>query len=269
MHVDYHNHTVLCHHAYGDIEEYLEEASRLGIEEFGFAEHSFWMVRPGERQLAPTREETVIYLGWMNDAKGVYDGNNGRPLLRVGLEADWVPERLAEAKEFIESYPFDYIIGSVHHLQLPRTGQWISSWGFSERDVDEVYRLYFDSIADMARSGLCDIIGHLDVIRRCSYQPTEDITTYAERIVPALVESGVAVEINASGRDHPNGDFFPARPILARLVEAGVPITFGSDSHDPSHVGRYMNDVREFLKECGGTEFVRFEKRRMIREPLD
>lgn len=269
MYVDYHNHTTLCHHAHGTVDQYLVRATELGIAEYGFAEHSWWMIRPDTRNLCPSREETALYLRWMDEARELYDGTRGRPLLRVGLEADWVPDMLAPAREFVASYPFDYIIGSVHHIQDPSSGRWVGAWWFDSRELDAVYEAYFDQVAQLARSGLCDILGHLDVIRRSGRVPQRGVLPFVERILPALVESGVAVEINASGRDHLNCDFFPAHDVLRLLVEAGVPITFGSDAHAVAHVGRYKEDVVRYLYDCGGREFVRFEKRRAIPTALE
>ena len=37
---DYHMHTPLCHHAVGEPIDYAEEATKKGISEIGFSEHS-------------------------------------------------------------------------------------------------------------------------------------------------------------------------------------------------------------------------------------
>ncbi len=268
MIVDYHSHTVLCHHASGTVDEYLERASELGIDEFGFSEHSTWMKKVNARKLCPSHEEMKTYLGWMDERRAQYDGTGGKLKLRVGLEADWVPDRLDEALEFIASYPFDYVYGSVHHLPDPETGNWVGAWWFETDNLDLMYRTYFAEIEKLAASGMCDILAHIDVIRRSGRVPEIGVLPYVEEILPTLITSGVAVEINTSGKDHLNGDFFPVEPVLKRLVEAKVPITFGSDSHAPSHVGRYFDDAVAFLKKCGGKEFVRFEGRKKIPTPL-
>ena len=38
--VDLHNHTTLCNHATGTVEEYVKRAIELGIDEYGFACHA-------------------------------------------------------------------------------------------------------------------------------------------------------------------------------------------------------------------------------------
>lgn len=268
MYVDYHNHTTLCHHATGTVDEYLQRATELGIAEFGFSEHSFWMIRPDARNLCPTQEEMGIYFKWMDDRRERFDGTNGKPRLRVGIEADWVPERAEEAAEFIASYPFDYVYGSVHHVMNPELKQYISSWWFTSDDLHGIYECYFQEVERLALSGLCDILAHLDVIRRSNRVPPGGVEPYVQKILPSLVKSGVTVEINASGKDHANGDFFPTPGVLKMLIEAGVPITFGSDAHAVAHVGRYKDEVVGLFKSCGGREIALFENRKRRMVPL-
>ncbi|MEQ8820455.1 MAG: histidinol-phosphatase [Sumerlaeia bacterium] len=272
--VDYHAHTVLCSHAHGTVDDYLERAQALGLSEFGFSEHSHWMVKTGSRKLAPTPEEMQTYLQWMDERRAFWNGEDGRPKLRVGLEADWVPERLEEALAFIASYPFDYVIGSVHHVRHPRyPDQWVIGWGYEAEDARAICETYFEEMAKLAESGLCDILAHLDVIRRGAKLPPEGVLPYLEPIVPRIAASGVAVEINTSGRDHmlllgePN-TFFPSREALGMLVDAGVPITFGSDSHAPGHVGRYLEIAMDWLRDAGAKSFARFEGRKMFEVEL-
>jgi len=269
MPVDYHNHTVLCHHAVGLPEEYLDRAASVGIREFGFAEHSYWMVRPDGRNLCPSREEMDDYLEWMTMLRERFDGVKDQPVLRVGLEADWVPERLDEALAFVASYPFDFIYGSVHHLREPHTGQWACSWWFNCPDTDAVYEAYFFEMGRLIESGLCDILAHVDVIRRSERLPSKPLTHYVEPLIPAILRKGLAVEINTSGRDHVNKDFFPCESVLKLLVDAGVPLTIGSDGHAPEHVGRHRREALALLRRLGVRELAAFENRRMRMVPLE
>lgn len=267
--VDYHNHTVVCHHATGTVDQYLERAKELGIREYGFAEHSHWMIKSGSRVVSPTEEEFQQYYQWMQERKDLYNGKNGYPKLRVGIEADWVPERLDEARKFIANHSFDFVYGSVHHLPDPLDENNVLVWKFQSDNVEEMYRRYFAAIGDLAESGLCDILAHIDVIRRSCKIPAAGVLSYVEEILPRIVKSGVAIEINASGKDHPNGGFFPQKDVLKMLIQAGVPVTFGSDGHTVEHVGRYASEVVEYFKECGGKEYMRFENRQKIPTPID
>jgi histidinol-phosphatase (PHP family) len=267
MPVDYHSHTVLCHHAWGTVDEYISRAKEIGLREFGFAEHSHWMVAVDRRCLFPSRYEMDRYLAWMEEARARWNRPGENFTLRVGIEADWNPARLEEAKSFIAATPFDYVLGSVHHLVNPTTGQWTNAWWFETTDLDAYYTAYFDEVAKLAQSGLCDILAHLDVPVRSRKLPPSGVLAHVQRILPALVDSGVAIEINASGRDHANAHFFPSQDVLRAVVAAGIQVTIGSDSHFPNHVGRHRPEVYAALRDAGVKQVLRFERRE--RELID
>ena len=56
--VDLHNHTILCNHAEGSVEEYVKRAIELGIDEYGFACHAPMNFDPKYRMKL---EERAIY----------------------------------------------------------------------------------------------------------------------------------------------------------------------------------------------------------------
>jgi histidinol-phosphatase (PHP family) len=249
------------------MDEYLERATQLGIREFGFAEHSWWMLKPEPKKLCPTYEEFLLYIQMVEERKKLYNGTSGRPLLRLGIEADWVPERLTEAREFIDAHPFDYVYGSVHHLPDPLDEKLITVWHFKSPDWEQMLQRYFHAMQELVNSRLCDVLAHLDVLKRSCKIPAEAFIPHVQELIPHLKKNGTAVEINASGKDHPNHTFFPTQDILNILVGEGIPITFGSDGHALHQVGRHAAEVLESFKRAGGTHYARFQKREMILTP--
>lgn len=270
MYIDYHIHTVLCRHATGAFDDYLKQAEKVGLTEVGFAEHSYWMAGQGDDlRLCPTREEMDLYVEWVLSRQDEYNGKNGKPKLRLGIEADWLPEAMEQGQKYLDSNPFDYVICSVHHLKHPVTGFWNLSWDEHHMDPEEVASMYFEEVARLAESGFADIIGHIDVIRRAPLSIPEEVTAhYFAKVVDRIAASGVAVEINTSGLDHELGGLQPGEEILKMLIEAGVDITFGSDAHQAEAVGRYMDIAHVYLHRFGGTHFARFEKRKKILEKV-
>ena len=63
--VDLHNHTVLCNHATGSVDEYIEKAIELGINEYGFSCHAPMNYDPTYRMKL---EEKATSEKWINDA---------------------------------------------------------------------------------------------------------------------------------------------------------------------------------------------------------
>jgi histidinol-phosphatase (PHP family) len=263
--VDFHNHTTLCGHAVGTMEECVERAIELGISEWGFSEHSHWMIQAPGEWLAMKPGDLDGYVQSVYAMQRRYNREGADPFhVRLGMEMDFVPSRLDEAERVSEEYDWDYRIGSVHHIGL---------WGFDNPEivadwkrvnVEDAYELYFELIGRMVDMRFCEIVGHLDLPKIFKHLPEGGVTRYVEPLIPRIVESGVAVEINTAGRDKPIAEFFPSWEIVELLIEAGVPITLGADAHAPKHVGRHLPEAIEGLRARGLRRIVRFEKRRMI-----
>ena len=113
----------------------------------------------------------------------------------------------------------------------------------------------------MIRSDFCDIIGHLDVIRKHGLDPDNDHMEWIEPLIPLIRNQGLTVEINTSGIDSQLGQVHPGREVIRALNDAGVPLCLCSDSHHPNQVGRHFNEALEYLRQAGVKELVRFEKR--------
>jgi histidinol-phosphatase (PHP family) len=89
-----------------------------------------------------------------------------------------------------------------------------------------------------------------------------------DRTVEAIAAAGVAVEVNTSGL-RKCGEPFPSDGFLRRLVEAGVPITYGSDAHDPDEVQYGWGDVADRLRALGVTRLATFRARERGFVPLE
>jgi len=261
--VDYHNHTPLCNHATGEPAEYVRRAIALGISDTGFSEHSPWMIQKPNEKLAPTEEEFDEFVGAVQSLQRQYNDDPASPVrVRLGIEMDYVPDQLDCAREYLDKYPWDYVIGSVHHLD---------HWGFDNpgeiarfdgRDIGELYEEYFAFVAEMVATGLYDTIGHLDLIKKFGHRPARDLRPLYARVASTLKQAGVVVELNTSGRDKEAREFYPSRGLLEALAVEGAPLTLGSDSHAPEQVGRYFEEARQLLLDVGIREIVVYERRR-------
>lgn len=67
-------------------------------------------------------------------------------------------------REFAETYPFEFIIGSVHSIQStdPASGKL-----FQDKTDEEAYRIAFEeTLTDIQRFDGFDVLGHLDYVVR-------------------------------------------------------------------------------------------------------
>lgn len=252
---DYHIHTTLCNHASGEMEVYVDRAVELGLEEIGFAEHMPVMPEP---HLCLSYDDLPYYVDRVMELRDRYAGII---TIRLGAEMDMDLERTEEIIRIIEHYDFDYVIGSIHYLGDWPFDQVQYKDRFEQGNIEEVYERFFETIMRAARSGLYDIAGHPDNLKRMGYRPSTDLTALYKEVATVFKEMDVAAELNTSGYDYPAREAYPSPVFLEILRKHDIPITVGSDSHKPEHVGRHFEKVSALLSDAGYDSVAYFQKR--------
>jgi histidinol-phosphatase (PHP family) len=57
--------------------------------------------------------------------------------------------------------------------------------------------------------------------------------------------------------------------MLTEAIKLGIPLTLGSDAHDPLKLGEHLPEAEQLLQELGCTEVAVFEGRRRSFVPLN
>lgn len=270
MLTDYHVHMIET----GDfsmswLERYFEQARACGIEELGISEHAYFF----------QETEPILANEWVTKRRGLkmeeytalFEAARRQNLpVKMGIEMDYTPGKEKEMEQFIQSYPFDYVIGSVH---------WIGDWGidlfdyrdeYEKRNIEDVYRAYFDQIVTLAQSRLFDFVGHIDVIKIFGYKPMNETFVHEQydRVVQALAQSGTSIEISTAGLRKPVGEIYPDPVLLQKCYDAGVTIVLSSDAHQPEHVGYAYDQSLELAKSVGYREVQVITQRKKQAYPL-
>lgn len=257
---DYHMHTPLCKHATGPMEAYVERAIELGLHEVGFSDHNPLPHGFGAN-VRMAESELEYYVQRVIDLRFQY---RGKIDVMLGLELDYVEGLEDYLAKQIAAYPWDYILGSVHYLDRDcRIGSWSKNHSGS---ADEQYARYFGLIQQLARSGLCDILAHLDVVKRCTRPPTQRGLDEISATLKTIAAAGVCIEINTSGYRHPeladDPQPYPALPFVEQAIALGIPLTVNSDAHAPDQVGLKFPEMESFLRKHGCRKLARFERRK-------
>lgn len=255
---DYHMHTPLCHHAVGEPTEYAAHAERIGLTEIGMSDHSP-MARDDFDDWRMFNSNLDEYVEKVERARREHPNLS----IKLALEVDYIPGHEDWIRDLAARHPWDYFIGSVHYvsenwdLDNPKK---LSEW--KKRDSFEVWNLYFERLAMAARSGLFEIIGHADLCKKFCYYPKQDCTPMFRNFLRAAAEGNCAIEINTAGLRKDCKEMYPGPQFLALAHEYKVPLTFGSDAHDPREVGMNFTEAVELAKKTGYTHALRFTGRR-------
>lgn len=258
--VDYHMHTPLCGHAVGQPEEYVQQAIKMGLGEIGFSDHAP-LVSHEDARYTMNMSQLPLYHEMVQKVQKKYSSFT----IKLGLEADYIPGFEDKTKKILDAYPYDFVIGSIH---------FIDQWAFDDPDekikwkdknVDRVYRDYYKLLRQSAASGLFDIMGHVDLVKKFGYRATEDLTSEIEETAKVFKKSGVTIEINTSGLRKPAQEIYPSLSVLKIYNQFNVPITFSSDAHDPQDVGRDYDKAKDLALAAGYREYHVFKKRKIER----
>jgi histidinol-phosphatase (PHP family) len=248
-----------------NVERYREAAGAAGIEELGVSEHVYRFTQALDLWRHPfweeeARDDLDAYCEFVRDAG-----------LKLGVECDFVPGAEDRTVNLLEARAFDYVVGSVHFVGERAVDH--EGWDVWEGrgDADEVWRRYFEALAECARCGLFDILAHPDLVKvwgRGRPLPERDPRHYYEPAVEAIAASGIAVEVSTAGLRKPVGELYPSRAFAEMCVEAGAQFALSSDAHLPEHVGFGYERALGFLGDLGVEEICVFSARERSLAPL-
>jgi histidinol-phosphatase (PHP family) len=276
MLTDYHLHlrpdepdtTAAAYFTTANVERYREAASERGIAELGVSEHIYRFQRALEVWQHPLWRENAV-----DDLDAYCEFVREETDLRLGIEADFIPGREDRMANLLEAHDFDYVVGSVHFLgehslDMEQFDVWDPRSG---RSAEEIWRRYFQTLGEAARSGLFDILAHPDLVKVWGPGrplPEGDPRRYYELAVEGIAESGIAVEVSTAGLRKPAREIYPAPAFLEMCVEAGAPVALSSDAHRPQDIGADYEQALELLERVGVGELCVFERRTRRLEPI-
>ncbi len=266
MLTNYHTHCQFCD-GRSSAAEMAEAAHAAGYDALGFSSHA---PLPFDTDWTMKAERLPDYVDEIRRLKKVWEG---RMEILLGLEIDWIESLVGPGDGRFAGAGLDYRIGSVHFIDPCRSGSFTIDSPTEEfdRNVRElakgdgrlVYRTYYDNLAKAIEAGGFDILGHLDLVVRNNQdgrwfdEESRDYLDAALAAVEPLGESGAIVEVNLGAilRGKAKAPH-PSLPILKRLRELGVPITFSADAHHVQHLGAGIDIASAHAKAAGYKEIA-------------
>ncbi|HEY6928099.1 MAG TPA: histidinol-phosphatase HisJ family protein [Thermoanaerobaculia bacterium] len=265
---DYHIHTFRCGHAGGDSRDFVRKAIDGGLSEMAFTDHIplyFLPERERDPKLAMREDQ---FDGYLEEVEALRREFRSSIPVRLGLEADYAEGHEEALSRWLARAEWDLVLGSVHWV----AGDWIDAPGsaarFEREGTENLYIEYYRLLSKAAATGLFDVLTHFDLPKKHGHRPKRILDRAEDEAIAAAKAAGCAVEISSAGLRKPVGELYPEPRLIRKLIAAGVPLTFSSDSHAPAEVGWGFETTRAIARDCGVSEFVTFERRRQFLHPL-
>ena len=261
---DYHVHSNHSLDAHDPMAVICQTALEHGVEELGFSEHLD--LHPLDRVMGLFDPEK-----YWDSLRHCRDTFRSRLIIRAGLEVGEPHHYTSELRSILESYPWDYVLGSQH---------WMGDMSvfdptYFKQPADKAYAHFFDEELELVQEGDFEILAHMDIAKRYGFDAYGAFDPHPwegsiRAILRELARRDRALEVNSGTLRRSVNETSPGTVILQWFhEEGGKLVTFGSDAHYAEHVGFARSQAARQLQAAGFTEYARFEKRQAQLQPLD
>ena len=155
--LDAHLHSNLSPDSDVEIDAYAEQALERGIDELAITDHVDFEPGTPAYGVDVAEREAIVRDADRWAPRGV--------AIRFGVE---LTDRRYEAdlRDHLRRHAYDFVIGSVHvYRSSPYASDRVAAFVAGKR-LAEVVAPYFDEVEAAARSGLFDVVGHIDFVKR-------------------------------------------------------------------------------------------------------
>ena len=279
MRTDYHVHTEFSDDSDYAMEKVIKDALKKGLDEMCFTDHVDYGIKkdwdePGEmiyrkggagepEKMPLVNVNYPVYYETFKKMQALYADKIS---LKFGLEFGMQVHTIERYEKLFSRFPFDFIILSVHQVEDKEFWNQEFQAGRTQQEYNERY--YEELLYLVEHYHNYSVLGHMDLITRydnAGIYPFEKLKPILTQILKTVIVDGKGIEVNTSSHRYGLADLTPSRHILKLYRELGGRIiTIGSDSHKPEHLGAFIDETKEELKELGFEEFCTFDKMKPI-----
>lgn len=189
-----------------------------------------------------------------------------------GLEIGQGIYRREETERLLDTYSYDFILGSLHNLENKQDFYFLD---YSKYDVYSLLGKYFDDLLCLCEWGAFDSLAHLTyplryiVAREKINVDMSKCSDVIDEIFLLLAKNDKALEINTSGLFMDMHDTLPNISLVKRFKQLGGKfVTIGSDSHYAKKVCCGIEEGMDIAKESGFECITVFVNRQPMMFPI-
>ena len=237
------------------VTEMVQAAIIAGLTSIGFSGHS---ILPYQNDWSMTEEGFPLYLEEIGRVRDLF-----REKLPVYLGLEW--DHISSSA--LLKQPFDFIIGSVHHLQAVNERFTVDESAVSTQEALDIHyhgnalrfaEDYYSQYQVLANDPRIGIIGHFDLITKFDETfpifPTDSdkYMLIATDALDMLVKKDKIFEVNtgAMSRGYRKTPY-PSAPLLKEILRRGGRITVSSDAHSSEAIAYAFREAEELLISLG------------------
>lgn len=264
-----HTHSLYCD-GKDTIEEMVQEAISRNFDVLGFSGHGYCSIDTYSMPF----DEMEKYILDVQQAKEKYKDQIS---IYLGIEQDVL------GKRFEKNDPFDYIIGSVHFVNV--ADQYLAvdmDKNTTEKIVEfcgdflTYAKVYYEEVKKIAAMDEVDIVGHVDLLTKFNEDESFirfdnlDYLALAKECIDELIKANKIFEVNtgAIARGYRKSPY-PHKTLLEYIYQKGGKILLNSDCHNRFKLDCSYKESLELIKECGFQSMMAFDGKKFVEKDLD
>lgn len=258
---DYHVHTAYSDDSAYPMEQVIQDAIKLQMKEICISDHVDYGVKKDLDDPSYDGGITnVDYPKYIQEIQMLQKKYRNEISIKTGMEFGMQMHTIPQFEKLYQRYPFDFIILSCH--QVGDKEFWTQDYQ-KGKTQKEYQRQYYEEILHVIQVYKnYSVLGHLDLIQRYDVHgpyPFAHVKDIVCEILKIVIQDGKGIEINTSSHRYGLNDLTPSKEILQLYRELGGTIlTIGSDSHEPAHLGAYIEETKEIARDLGFTHYATF-----------
>ena len=283
MYADYHLHCEYSDDSNEPMENQIQEAITLGLDEMCFTDHvDYGIKRDWDdpegiiiRHAIEHGKEVDLVLANVNypkyfEALNMYQKKYASSIsIKKGLEFGIQSITVDAYEKLFDSYQneLDFVLFSMH--QVNNLEFWTQDFqkGKTQKQYNDEY--YKEIYQTMQIFHHYSCLAHLDLLARYDENgiyPFENEKDIIAEILKYAIRDGKGIEINTSSWKYGLKDTQPSRAILKLYKDLGGKIiTVGSDAHETKYLASHIKDAYAILKnEIGINEICTFDQMQPI-----